>query len=183
MNIYPPLRFVLLNGILLTLPLLAMRFGIPALMNKKALAELDYFPPVQGLEKLALKVYFISNTFLVFSPLLAEIQPAGIIGAGGWTVYLLGIVLCAVSLIDYCQHKGLKAGGIYRISRNPLCMGYLCIYLGTALLISSWFHLVLTVIYQIAVHGLILSEERWCLESFGEEYYQYFQNTPRYFIK
>lgn len=182
MNIYPPLRFVLLNGFLLTLPMLALRFGIPALMNKKALAELDYFPPVQGREKLALKVYFISNTFLIFSPALAEIQPAGAIKAGGWVVYLIGVVILAMSLRDYCRQEGLKTGGIYHVSRNPLCMGYLGVFLGTALLISSWFHLVLTVIYQIAVHGLILSEERWCLEAFGEEYYQYFKNTPRYFI-
>lgn len=183
MNIYPPVRFVLLNGFLLTLPMLVLRFGIPALLNKKALAELDYFPPVQGMEKLALKVYFISNTFLIFSPLLAEIQPAETIKVGGWITYLLGIVLLAVSLIDFCQQNGLKTGGIYRLSRNPICMGYVLIFLGTALLISSWFHLVLTVIYQIAVHGLILSEERWCLEAFNEEYYQYFKDTPRYVIK
>jgi hypothetical protein len=28
--------------------MLILRFGIPALLNKRALAELDYFPPVQG---------------------------------------------------------------------------------------------------------------------------------------
>lgn len=183
MNIYPPIRFVLLNGFVLTLPMLILRFGIPALMKKEALAELDYFPPVQGLEKLALKIYFISNTFLIFSPLLAKVESVGTYQIMGWVIYLTGILVLGVSLIDYCRQEGLKTSGIYRYSRNPICVGYLLIFVGTALLISSWFHLALTFIYQISVHWLILSEERWCLENFSNKYQEYINRVPRYFIK
>ena len=182
MYFYPPLKLVLLNGFLLTLPMLVMRFGIPALLNKEALAELDYFPPVQGAERLALKIYFISNTFLLFSPLLAVIESQGAIRIAGWVFHLAGVLLLGISLVDYCRQDGLKTGGIYRYSRNPICVGYFLIYLGTALLISSWFHLALTFIYQISVHLLILSEERWGLENFGKDYHNYFNRVPRYFI-
>ena len=182
MSLYPPIRFVLLNGFLLTLPMMVLRFGIPALLNKDALPELAYFPPVEGQEKIALKVYFISNTFLLFSPLLSAIESNGYLGTAGWTIHLVGVILLGISLFDYCRQEGLKTKGIYRYSRNPMCVGFFLIFLGTALLISSWFHLVLAVIYQLAVHWLILSEERWCLESFGPDFQDYCINVPRYFI-
>ena len=182
MTIYPPIRFSLLNGFLLTLPMLILRFGIPALMKKEALAELDYFPPVQGSERLALKAYFLSNTFLIFSPILAEISPGESLKILGWVIHILGVLVLGFSLVDYCRQEGLKTTGLYRFSRNPICMGYLLIFLGTTLLISSWFHLALTIIYQISVHWLILSEERWCLENFGEGYQEYINRVPRYFI-
>lgn len=180
MSFYPPLVIAWSNGFLLIIPLLALRYGLPALQRKNALAELDYFPPVQGPERLALKTYFLSNTFLVFSPLLAEIKPAPGFKLAGWTVYLGGLIILALGLISYCQQEGLKTGGIYRYSRNPLCVGYLFLYLGTALLISSWFHLLLTIVYQTAVHGLILSEERWCMREYGASYQEYSNSVPRY---
>jgi protein-S-isoprenylcysteine O-methyltransferase Ste14 len=182
MDIYPPLQFSLLNGFLLTLPMLILRFGIPALIKKEALAELDYFPPVRGLEKLALKIYFISNTFLIFSPILAKVESMGKIKIAGWLIYLMGVLVLGISLVDYCRQDGLKTEGIYKYSRNPICMGYFLIFLGTTFLISSWFHLALTIIYQISVHWLILSEERWCLGNFGNKYQEYMDCVPRYFI-
>lgn len=181
MQIYPAVSFSLVNGFLLMIPLLGLRFGIPAGMRKTALAELEFFPPVRGFEKIALKVYFVTNTFLIFSPLLAKIQRGTYYSLAGWVIYILGLILMTISLINYCKQEGLKRKGIYRFSRNPMCIGYFLIYIGMALLIGSWFHLVIAVVYQVAVHWLILSEERWCLEKFGEGYKDYLKNVPRYF--
>ena len=182
MFLYPPLTITWANGFLLILPMLALRFGLPALISRESLTELDYFPPVQGGEQLALKVYFVTNTFLVFSPLLAKIDPLPGFKVGSWIIYLSGILILSLGLIGYSRQKGLKTAGIYKYSRNPICVGCLVVFLGTALLISSWFHLLLTIIYQAAVHGLILSEERWCLDEFGETYRKYCSTTARYFI-
>lgn len=181
MSLYPPLTITWVNGFLLILPMLALRFCLPALIRKQALAELDYFPPVQGGEQLALKVYFVSNTFLVFSPLLAKIDPVPGFKVGSWSIYLSGLLILSLGLIGYCRQEGLKTRGIYKYSRNPICVGYFVVFLGTALLISSRLHLLLTIIYQFAVHGLILSEERWCLAEFGEIYLEYYKSTARYF--
>jgi hypothetical protein len=182
MTIYPKISLSFLNGFLLILPMLGLRYGIPALIRKDALAELDYFPPVQGVEKTALKVDFLSNTFLVFSPLLAKIQPWSFAASIAWVIYLTGIGLMLASLVQYSKNPGLKNTGVFRYSRNPICLGYFLIYIGTSLLIGSWFHLGLAVIYQIAVHFLILSEERWCRKSFGAHYQNYLESTPRYIL-
>lgn len=56
------------------------------------------------------------------------------------------------------------------------------IFLGTAPLISSSFHLALTIIYRISIQWLILSEERWRMEIYAEDYRDYFSLVSRYFI-
>jgi hypothetical protein len=182
MAIYPSLSITFLNGFLLMIPLLGFRFGIPALFRKSALQELDHFPSVQGWERIALRVYSLSSAILILSPLLAKIQAGGKLSLAGWSLYLGGLVWLIISLIQFSMQEGIKKLGIYRLSRNPIYLGYLLIFLGQSLLISSWFHLILTLVYQAAVHGLILSEERWCLEKFGESYLVYAKQTPRYLI-
>ena len=124
MQIYPAVDFSLVNGFLLMIPLLGLRFGIPAGMRKTALAELEFFPPVRGFEQIALKVYFVTNTFLIFSPLFANIQSGTYFSLVGWLIYILGLVLMTISLINYCTQEGLKRKGIYCFSRNPMCIGY-----------------------------------------------------------
>ena len=180
MDLYPKLTLTLLNGFLLTIPMLGSRFGIPALLRKEALQELDYFPPVAGFEQYALKAYFITNTFLVFSPIAARIQSGTLWTSLGWIIYLVGLTLFIISIIHYCKTPGLKQTGLYRISRNPMVIGYFMIYLGISFVIGSWFNLLLTILYQIAVHWLILSEERWCTDKFGLPYQQYLQTVRRY---
>lgn len=181
MSFYPPITLSLWNGFLLMIPLLALRFGLPALVRKETLEELEFFPPVHGSERTALKVYFVTNTFLIFSPFLAHLQTGTWLSISGWILYAVGLALMTVALVDFSRCDGFRQKGIYRFSRNPMYVGYFLIFIGTAVLIESWFHLVLAAIYQVAVHWLILSEERWCLENFGEAYRNYLDKVPRYF--
>jgi protein-S-isoprenylcysteine O-methyltransferase Ste14 len=181
MNLFPEFSLTWMNGFLLMIPLLGLRYGIPAVLRKEALAELDYFPPVQGKEKIALKGYFITNTILIFSPITASIKLGTWNTKLGLVIYLLGIGIMSIALAHYCKQPGLKISGIYKHSRNPMCVGYFLIFVGASLLIGSWFHLVLTLFVQITVHGLILSEERWCRKQFPQQYANYLACTPRYF--
>ena len=181
MYIYPPIKLSLLNGLILILPMLVLRFGLPALVRKEALADLDYFPPVHGPERTALRIYFATNIFLIFSPSLARLQSSQPLSALGWVIYFCGLSVMALALFHFSASSGhLAKKGIYRFSRNPMYIGYFMIYIGIALLIGSWFHLAMTFVYQIAVHWLILSEERWCLEKFGESYESYYRQVRRY---
>lgn len=181
MSIYPPLTITLVNGFWLMLPLLALRFGIPALLHREASAALDHFPPVIGKEQLALKVYLISNTFLIFSPLLAQVGSDALWQMAGWICYALGVIVLGLALWSFSAKGGaLTQTGLYRFSRNPIYVGYFLIFVGAALLIGSWFHLVLTLVYQVAVHFLILSEERWCQVTFGKSYLDYQHKVRRY---
>ena len=39
----------------------------------------------------------------------------------------------------------------------------------------------LVIMFQISAHWIILSEERWCLDRFGEAYEEYMKKVRRYF--
>jgi protein-S-isoprenylcysteine O-methyltransferase Ste14 len=177
---YPEIALTLLNGFLFILPLFVLRFGLPALVSKQALSDLQFFPPVEGVEQTALRVYTITNLFLVFSPLLARIQAGTQYFFIGLALYLLGVALLALALLHFSAEGGLTQRGIYRFTRNPIYIGYFLFYLGIAFIIGSWTYLVVTVIYQLSVHWLILSEERWCAGKYGEDFRAYCERTPRY---
>lgn len=49
-----------------------------------------------------------------------------------------------------------------------------------ALLTRSWVLLALVLVFQGAAHWIILAEERWCQETFGESYRQYRGRVRRY---
>ena len=159
---------------LLIIPLLILRYGMPIFFSGKGLSGLDYFPPRAGRERIALKVYFITNPFLIFSPLFSRIMvgmPWIVLGS---SIYLLGICVLGVGLFCFSAVAiGLAQTGIYRFSRNPIYMGYFLIFIGSSLLIGSWFHLAMTFIYRSAEHFLIQSEERWCANFYGQQYLEY----------
>lgn len=59
-------------------------------------------------------------------------------------------------------------------------VAYFICFAGMALLTRSFPLLGLVLIFQISAHWIILAEERWCLERFGDAYAQYRKRVRRY---
>ncbi|MFR6330355.1 MAG: methyltransferase family protein, partial [Eisenbergiella sp.] len=78
------------------------------------------------------------------------------------------------------SENGINKNGLYRVSRNPMYVAYFVFFLGYVLLTQSLILLALVIIFQISAHWIILSEERWCMEKFGDEYVQYLKRVRRY---
>jgi protein-S-isoprenylcysteine O-methyltransferase Ste14 len=71
-------------------------------------------------------------------------------------------------------------GGIYRYSRHPVYIGVFVQYIGIGIASASGLFLLL-VLVEIALSIVITpSEERFCLEKYGETYREYIANTPRW---
>lgn len=71
--------------------------------------------------------------------------------------------------------------GPYRLSRNPLYVGLLALYLGLALLAPTFWGLVLFPTAVIFVHwGAIRPEERFLHERFGAPYDDYKRRVRRW---
>jgi len=85
-------------------------------------------------------------------------------------------------MINYSKPKinGINLNGLYRVSRNPMYIAYFIYFLGCVFLTQSWILLVLLICFQISAHWIILSEERWCIKKFGEEYIKYMNRVRRY---
>lgn len=71
--------------------------------------------------------------------------------------------------------------GPFRYSRNPLYLALTLLYLGLTLAFNTWWGIVMLVPLLIVMHrGVVLREERYLDQKFGETYRQYRSNVRRY---
>ena len=119
------------------------------------------------------------------------------VGLGGWRLPL-GWVLVVLfagwnswSLWLFARHetgllprrptRAMIEEGPYRLSRNPLYVGLLCLYLGLALLAPTVWGLVLFPVAVLLVRwGAISPEERFLHQRFGAAYDDYRRRVRRW---
>jgi protein-S-isoprenylcysteine O-methyltransferase Ste14 len=76
----------------------------------------------------------------------------------------------------------IVASGPYRFSRNPLYVALTLLYGGLTLVFNTWWGFVLLLPVLIVMHvGVVLREERYLDQKFGEPYRQYKSTVRRYF--
>lgn len=169
---------------LLLLPFFLIRFGLLALLDSGAVGRAAHFPPMVGGEKTAYWLYQLSNAALLLTLFFLRIEwkPDCVLVTGS-VVYLAGILLLLFSIIGFAHpsKNGFHRQGLYRVSRNPMYLAYFVYFLGCALLTRSVLLLGILLVFQVTAHWMILAEERWCAESFGDAYLQYKKQVRRYF--
>ena len=172
-----------MNAAFLLLPFLAVRFGLMAALGRDALQRAAHFAPMQGTQRVALVVYQVSNGAIFLGLFFFQVQPAAAWWfLGGAVCYLAGLGLCAAAVASFASpgRLGLNTAGAYRISRNPMYAAYFICFLGMALLAKSLFLAGAVLVFQLSARWLVLAEERWCEEIFGEEYRQYKKQVRRW---
>lgn len=171
-----------MNAFLTVIPIILIRYGLLIMINKEALKRASLFAPLIEREKVAFWVYQITTALILLYLLLLKIKTDSAWFYIGLIIYSLGIILYVVSIINYARPKknGINLNGLYRVSRNPMYVAYFIYFLGCVLLTRSWVLLLLLISFQISVHWIILSEERWCIREFGEEYIKYMNKVRRY---
>lgn len=172
-----------MNGFLLLIPFFTIRFGLLALLDKGAVRRAAHFAPMRGGERVAYGVYQFSTAAVVLYPLFLTIRP-------GLTWHFViglpcaatGLALCIASIGHFARpdSDGLCTGGVYRLSRNPMYVSYFLYFTACALLTASPSLMVMVLVFQISAHWIILAEERWCRQSFGESYRRYCEQVRRY---
>lgn len=170
-------------GFLLLLPFFLIRFGLLSLVSQEAISRAAYFAPLLRQEKAAYWLYQISNAAIVAYVCFLPIQhtPRWLFFSGG-VVYLLGLLLLIVSVLSFAMpdDRGMNRTGSYRLSRNPMYVAYFIFFLGCVLMTQSLLLAAFLLVFQITGHWIILTEERWCLQKFGNEYTQYMEKVRRY---
>ncbi len=172
-----------MNGFLLLIPFLLIRFGLLASLDQSAVKRAAHFPPDFQAQTLVYWSYQLSTTGIFvcscFLSIAVERTPRFY---SGLFVYSLGLLLCAASMIAFSapSRHGFHQNGLYRISRNPMYVSYFICFMGCALLTRSAILCGIVLLFQISGHWLILAEEQWCLSEFGEAYRQYMCQVKRY---
>lgn len=171
-----------MNGALLLIPLLLIRFGLLGVLDKDGLKRAAYFAPLVGMEKAAYWVYQISNTVFFVYLFFLKIRSDSDWFYTGIAVYGFGILLCTASVLAFAKpaENGINRNGFYRISRNPMYVAFFVYFLGCVLLTRSLLLLAVLLVFQFSSHWIILSEERWCIKKFGVAYRNYMSRVRRY---
>lgn len=171
-----------MNAFLLMIPIFLIRFGLLKMINKDALNRAAFFAPLEGSEKTAYLFYQLSNTFIILYSVFLRIRTKTPLFFIALFIYILGIIVLTISTVDFAKpnQSGINTNGIYKISRNPMYIGYFIYFLGCVLITHSILLLISLLVFQISAHWIILSEERWCIDKFGTDYINYMNNVKRY---
>ncbi len=171
-----------MNAFFLVIPLFLIRYGLLGLVNREALPRAALYAPMVGKEKVAFVLYQITTVLMILYLLLLKVQTYSNWFYLGITIYLLGAIFYSISIIHFAHPKttGLNEKGLYRISRHPMYVSFFLYFLGCVFLTQSWVLAALLLVYQLSAHLIVLSEERWCMKQFGDEYRKYRNRVRRY---
>jgi len=100
----------------------------------------------------------------------------------GLLVFLFGMIfnfVAATNLMNTPLDRPATKG-LYRISRNPIYLGAFLEFIGIGIACASWLFLLLIAILITLQHISVASEERWCLEKYGDAYREYMNRTPKW---
>lgn len=168
---------------ILLIPFFLVRFGLLSALDDAAVLRAAHFAPMRKGGRAVYWLYQISNgavfVLILFSVIHTENR---VFFIGGLVLCAIGLVVLVVSLVDFAKPSpgGMNRDGIYRLSRNPMYSSYFIFFVGCVVLTQSPFLLVAVLVFQAAAHGVILAEERWCAETFGDEYVNYAKKVRRY---
>ena len=101
----------------------------------------------------------------------------------GLPISLVGLIaytLVVASFITTQMEKEPLTRGIYRYTRHPMYVTQFVMFAGVGIACASWVFLLFLVVYTIFSVMLAISEERHCLEMYGDVYRQYMNRTPRW---
>ena len=171
-----------LTGLILISPILLIRFLLLSYLGKEAFNRAAFFPPTEGIERMAYWINILTTFSIIIVPFFLKIRLQGFLIIPGLCLLIFALVLYIISIIQFSRpnSSGLNISGLYSISRNPMYVAFFLYFLACCILTGSWLLFIVLVIFQISVHFLIISEERWCKKQFGEAYIVYLGKVRRY---
>ncbi|MCR4964114.1 MAG: isoprenylcysteine carboxylmethyltransferase family protein [Bacteroidales bacterium] len=102
----------------------------------------------------------------------------------GASIYAAAFLLFIWSFWSYgtADRNRLITKGIYRYSRNPMYAVFTLAIIGVIIASTSLWLLIVLIPYVWTMHKVVLSEEEYCEKTYGNDYIEYKQHVPRYFL-
>ncbi|MCB9892918.1 MAG: isoprenylcysteine carboxylmethyltransferase family protein [Planctomycetes bacterium] len=139
-----------------------MLFALPLVVSAqlRGLAPLEMLPREYGLA-LGIGVLGLALFFIPTAPILFAIH--------------------RTTIVPHGTARKLIERGPYRVSRNPMYVGLVVVYLGVTLLLDSAWPLMFLALPVWFTHAKTIPYEERVLEGvFGEEYREYARRVPRW---
>ncbi len=101
---------------------------------------------------------------------------AAIVVSLAWLVWTVS----AAERVDLGRPEQLVTAGPYRLSRNPMYVGWTLVYIGVGLALDSAWLLLLLPAVLVATHLAVVREEHRLSDLFGATYQEYRTSVRRY---
>jgi protein-S-isoprenylcysteine O-methyltransferase Ste14 len=100
----------------------------------------------------------------------------------GLAIYLLGLAMFLTALTNVAATPPGQpfTKGMYRYSRHPTYVSGFIIQMGVSVASASWIFFLLSIVSIVLLAPQAVAEERVCLETYGDKYYEYLNRTPRW---
>ena len=126
-----------------------------------------------------------------YFPISRDFFQTSIAHLGGAAFIALGLMSTVPALRQFVKTKNtlitvkpatsLQTNGIYSVSRNPMYLGLLFVYLGVALIFGNWWIIILLpLLFVLINYFIILPEEKYLLKAFGASYSDYKKKVRRW---
>ncbi len=120
-----------------------------------------------------------------------SLLPDGVAIVAGIVLILSGLAIVLTAILQMRRAKtnvepwkpttAILDTGIYGISRNPIYIAMVLVYAGIAFLFNSFWFLPPLILVLLIIHfGVILREEKYLAEKFGDEYLNYKNRVRRW---
>lgn len=171
------------NGWIIGLIYLAVAY-LPMLFGGKATKRLVDFSFASTAGKI--NSFMIMGLFvlIIVYPVFLTIQFGTVFFYIGLVAFLLSGIAVITSFVNYVSTPldQTICKGMYKISRNPIYVSVAAMGFGMALMCHSVIIAIFLIILLILQHFIILEEEKFCMDKYGESYREFKQNVPRYFL-
>ena len=138
--------------------------------------------PYEKGEKRVFVIYMVVLLVLLAYSVFLPLKLGTVWFYAGLTTYLVGLVIFLTAIVNIATTPVGQpfTNGMYRYSRHPLYFSFFISFVGVGLSSASWVFLLLSVVIIILQSIQVISEERGCLEIYGDEYQEYLNRTPRW---
>ena len=182
MSLIPAFEIGVWNAWIFVVPYFLVNFGLSFLFVGRK-STFWTFPSYTKLERMCLVTAQLLMVVLwIYSIFLPLIVGTAWFYAG-LPVYLLGLAFVTIAMLAFINTPMDQPNtkGLYRLSRHPMYIGILLVYIGIGLASASWVYLLLAFMYLATYrNALAIPEERFCCEKFGDAYREYMNRAPRW---
>jgi protein-S-isoprenylcysteine O-methyltransferase Ste14 len=134
-------------------------------------------------------ITWIYSSLVLLGLGLTEKQSSYYMNVISGLLLFVGLIFTVISLINLGKSTRLgipsddtilKTNGIYKISRNPMYVGFNLITISSMIYSLHWLVIILGVYSLITYHLIIKGEERFMIKRFGQGYQNYQSKVRRY---
>ncbi len=139
--------------------------------------------PQSGIEMKLFPVMWIIWLAAVIYYIFLPMRPGTTWFYVGFPIAIMGLLGFTAATITFATtqiEKEPLASGLYCYSRHPLYITQLVMFIGVGIACASWVFLLFAVVYSMLSFIYAITEERHCLEKYGDAYREYMKRTPRW---